>query len=134
MARHMNADPVSATVISDAAIKAVVEQAHARPRFVEDSVRLALKGALDAYPALAGGDFLYSRRLVQEVSEKQVAALVLDASRDERFSASDSIVSSGVRSLLAAPLLDPSGCPGMIVLSSRAQMRRFSEDDMELLV
>jgi GTP cyclohydrolase I/GTP cyclohydrolase-4 len=41
----------------------VVEQAHARPRFVEDSVRLALKGALDAYPDLAGGDFLYSRQV-----------------------------------------------------------------------
>jgi GTP cyclohydrolase-4 len=41
----------------------VVEQAHARPRFVEDSVRLALKGALDAYPDLAEGDFLYSRQV-----------------------------------------------------------------------
>ncbi len=41
----------------------VVEQAHARPRFVEDSVRLALKGALDAHPELDGGDFLYSRQV-----------------------------------------------------------------------
>jgi MptA/FolE2 family GTP cyclohydrolase len=41
----------------------VVERAHARPRFVEDSVRLALKGALDAYPDLAEGDFLYSRQV-----------------------------------------------------------------------
>ncbi len=41
----------------------VVEQAHARPRFVEDSVRLALRGVLDAYPELAEGDFLYSRQV-----------------------------------------------------------------------
>jgi GTP cyclohydrolase-4 len=41
----------------------VVEQAHARPRFVEDSVRLALKGALDAYPELGDGDFLYARQV-----------------------------------------------------------------------
>jgi MptA/FolE2 family GTP cyclohydrolase len=41
----------------------VVEQAHARPRFVEDSVRLALKGALDAHPELDEGDFLYSRQV-----------------------------------------------------------------------
>jgi GTP cyclohydrolase-4 len=41
----------------------VVEQAHANPRFVEDSVRLALKGALDAYPDLEDGDFLYSRQV-----------------------------------------------------------------------
>ena len=41
----------------------VVEQAHARPRFVEDSVRLALKGALDAHPELDEDDFLYSRQV-----------------------------------------------------------------------
>jgi GTP cyclohydrolase I/GTP cyclohydrolase-4 len=41
----------------------VVEQAHARPRFVEDSVRLALRGVLDAYPELADGDFLFARQV-----------------------------------------------------------------------
>jgi GTP cyclohydrolase IV len=41
----------------------VVEHAHLQPRFVEDSVRLALKGALDAYPQLADGDFLFSRQV-----------------------------------------------------------------------
>jgi GTP cyclohydrolase IV len=41
----------------------VVEHAHLQPRFVEDSVRLALKGVLDAYPALADGDFVFSRQV-----------------------------------------------------------------------
>ena len=41
----------------------VVEHAHLQPRFVEDSVRLALKGALDAYPELDDGDFLLARQL-----------------------------------------------------------------------
>ena len=41
----------------------VVEHAHLQPRFVEDSVRLSLKGALDALPALADGDFLFARQL-----------------------------------------------------------------------
>jgi GTP cyclohydrolase I/GTP cyclohydrolase-4 len=41
----------------------VVEQAHLHPRFVEDSVRLALRGALDAYPELAENDFLYARQV-----------------------------------------------------------------------
>ena len=31
----------------------VVEHAHLQPRFVEDSVRLALQGVLEAYPTLA---------------------------------------------------------------------------------
>jgi GTP cyclohydrolase IV len=41
----------------------VVEHAHLQPRFVEDSVRLALKGVLDAYPGLADGDYLFSRQV-----------------------------------------------------------------------
>ncbi|HST24762.1 MAG TPA: GTP cyclohydrolase MptA [Gaiellaceae bacterium] len=41
----------------------VVEHAHRQPRFVEDSVRIALKGVLDAYPELADDDFLYSRQV-----------------------------------------------------------------------
>ena len=41
----------------------VVEHAHLQPRFVEDSVRLALKGTLDAYPDLADTDFVHSRQV-----------------------------------------------------------------------
>jgi GTP cyclohydrolase I/GTP cyclohydrolase-4 len=41
----------------------VVEHAHRHPRFVEDSVRIALKGTLDAYPNLDADDFLYSRQV-----------------------------------------------------------------------
>ena len=41
----------------------VVEHAHLQPRFVEDSVRLALQGVLDEYPALADGDFLFSQQV-----------------------------------------------------------------------
>jgi GTP cyclohydrolase IV len=41
----------------------VVEHAHLQPRFVEDSVRAALKDVLETYPHLDDGDFLYSRQL-----------------------------------------------------------------------
>ena len=41
----------------------VVEHAHLQPRFVEDSVRLALKGVLDAHPDLGDGDFVFSRQV-----------------------------------------------------------------------
>jgi GTP cyclohydrolase IV len=41
----------------------VVEHAHLQPRFVEDSVRYALKGALDRYPGLADGDFLFAQQV-----------------------------------------------------------------------
>jgi GTP cyclohydrolase I/GTP cyclohydrolase-4 len=41
----------------------VVEHAHLQPRFVEDSVRVALKSVLDAFPALDDDDFLLSRQV-----------------------------------------------------------------------
>ncbi len=41
----------------------VVEHAHLQPRFVEDSVRVALKTALDELPGLDDGDFLFSRQV-----------------------------------------------------------------------
>ena len=81
----------------------------------------------------ARGDFFFSRSLESEVAEKGQAALVLDAQTDARFAAAESIMSSGVRSLIAAPLLDSSGSHGMIVLSSRIHVRRFAEQDLELL-
>ena len=41
----------------------VVEHAHLQPRFVEDSVRVALKSVLDELPALSDDDFVLSRQL-----------------------------------------------------------------------
>ena len=41
----------------------VVEQAHAHPRFVEDSVRVALRDVLERYPMLDGEDFVLSRQV-----------------------------------------------------------------------
>jgi MptA/FolE2 family GTP cyclohydrolase len=41
----------------------VVEHAHLQPRFVEDSVRIALKSVLDEHPQLEDGDFVLSRQL-----------------------------------------------------------------------
>jgi MptA/FolE2 family GTP cyclohydrolase len=41
----------------------VVEHAHLQPRFVEDSVRVALKETLESYPGLGEGDFVQSRQV-----------------------------------------------------------------------
>ena len=41
----------------------VVEHAHLQPRFVEDSVRFALKGTLDRYPELDDADFVFSQQV-----------------------------------------------------------------------
>ena len=79
-------------------------------------------------------EYAFSETLVNEVANKGMAALVLDVETDERFAHAQSILSSGIRSLVAAPLLDAEGSLGMIALNSRVHKRQFDEDDMELLV
>lgn len=75
-----------------------------------------------------------SRSLIREVVEKGMAALVLDVHSDDRFAGAKSMLLSGVRSLVAAPLLTPEGTPGLIVLESSVGIRQFSEEDLDLLV
>jgi serine phosphatase RsbU (regulator of sigma subunit) len=82
----------------------------------------------------SSGDLAYSESLVDEVAGKEMAALVLDAQTDHRFAGAESILNAGVRSLIAAPLLDPEGALGFMVLSSNAAVRQFTEDDLDLLV
>jgi sigma-B regulation protein RsbU (phosphoserine phosphatase) len=79
-------------------------------------------------------ELLGSRSLAREVADKGAAALVLDAQTDVRLAGAESIMISGVRSLLAAPLLEREGTLGMIVLGSKVAVRQFNEEDMELLV
>jgi serine phosphatase RsbU (regulator of sigma subunit) len=82
----------------------------------------------------ATGDLLVSRRLITEVVDKGTAALVMDIAADERFAGAESIIASGIRSILAAPISDAAGCVGMVAIYSRAHVRRFGEEDLELLV
>lgn len=85
-------------------------------------------------PGLGPERVFFSRSLLREVTARRQAALVLDAADDARFAGAPSVAEAGVRSVLAAPLLVPSGVLGMIVLSSRLHVRQFGEDDLELLV
>ena len=53
----------------------VVEQAHRHPRFVEDSVRVALEELLSTMPGLADGDFVLSRqRNLETIHDHDVVA------------------------------------------------------------
>lgn len=82
----------------------------------------------------AGDEVFYSETLVAEVAGKCQGALVLDAQTDERFADAASILDSGVRSIVAAPLaVDDEGL-GLIAMSSRLSVRQFEERDLELLV
>jgi serine phosphatase RsbU (regulator of sigma subunit) len=104
-----------------------------RPHGSDSELVRAASRASDAGQA-GSVELLGSRSLAREVAEKGAAALVLDAQTDVRLAGAESIMISGVRSLLAAPLLDREGTLGMIVLGSKVAVRQFNEDDMELLV
>lgn len=80
------------------------------------------------------GDYIYSRKLLNVVAKQGMAALVHDVQDDERFSDAESLVMRGIRSIVAAPLQHHGGRAGMIVLATRAVVRNFTEEDMELLV
>lgn len=82
----------------------------------------------------SGEDILFSRSLFREVTEKGMAALVFDVASDERFADAKSMQFSGVRSLVAAPLLGPDESLGMIALSTKGSSRHFGEGELELLV
>jgi serine phosphatase RsbU (regulator of sigma subunit) len=87
--------------------------------------------------SVSGGEgrLVASQHLAREVTEKGVAALVLDAQTDARFQSSMSLLSAGVRSLVAAPLVTEGTPPlGMVLLTSNAAVKQFTEDDMQLLV
>ncbi len=76
----------------------------------------------------------HSDSLIHEVADKGMAALVLDTLSDLRFAEAQSLLDAGLRSLVAAPLLDGEDALGLIVLGSNASKRRFGEEDLELLV
>jgi GTP cyclohydrolase IV len=53
----------------------VVEHAHLQPRFVEDSVRAALRAALDRFPGLTDDDFLSARQVnLETIHDHDVVA------------------------------------------------------------
>lgn len=82
---------------------------------------------------LTDEQFTLSQSLCREVVEKGMAALVHDVETDSRFAEAASLLDSGIRTLVAAPLIHSTGTLGMIVLSSTVGGRAFTEGDMDLL-
>jgi sigma-B regulation protein RsbU (phosphoserine phosphatase) len=130
---------LASSVTRDDLLELVLDRAfaHLRP---EEAVIYLKDAAGDYYPAASRqlpdlkGDLVFSDRLIRSVSERGLAALIADVLLDKTWADARSLVNAGVRSLVAAPLAPSGGEPGMIVLTSRSHVRRFSEEDRELLV
>lgn len=95
----------------------------------DGEVQVAASRSAEGY----GDDPMVSQTLVAEVMGKQQVAIAVDTQTDSRFAQAGSIVASGARSLIAAPMVDSDGCLGMIVAHSKLKRRNFGDEDMELL-
>lgn len=76
-----------------------------------------------------------SRTILDTVLEEKSGILSADAASDSRFSASESISSLTIHSMMCVPLLDLEERPfGVINLDTQNPMKRFTDDDLQLLL
>ncbi len=76
-----------------------------------------------------------SRTILERVLTDRAGILSADAANDSRFSASESISSLTIHSMMCVPLLNMEGEPfGIINLDTQNPMKRFTEEDLELLL
>ncbi|MEJ2725184.1 MAG: HD domain-containing protein, partial [Deltaproteobacteria bacterium] len=79
------------------------------------------------------GPFRVSRSIVRKSVKERMCILASDASTDERFSASESVMIMKIRSVMCAPLVSKGTVLGIIYLDNRKSPNCFDEDDMALL-
>ena len=83
----------------------------------------------------SGGLRSISRTISQKVMSDGQAILSADASHDERFKSSESVMNLGIRSVMCAPLMAPSSPPlGIIQIETQDLGQRFGPEDLEVLV
>ncbi len=76
-----------------------------------------------------------SRTILDRVLNDKAGILSADAANDSRFSASESISSLTIHSMMCVPLLNIEGEPfGIINLDTQNPMKRFTDEDLELLL
>jgi sigma-B regulation protein RsbU (phosphoserine phosphatase) len=76
-----------------------------------------------------------SRTILERVLNDRTGILSADAANDSRFSASESISSLTIHSMMCVPLLDLQGEPfGIINLDTQNPLKRFTDEDLELLL
>ena len=76
-----------------------------------------------------------SRTILEKVLEDKAGILSADAASDSRFSASESISSLTIHSMMCVPMLDHDENPfGVINLDTQNPMKRFTEEDLQLLL
>ncbi len=81
------------------------------------------------------GSVRISRAVLDDVRRTNTAFLSANTSLDPRLTGSDSILAETIHSSMSAPMIGVDGKPfGIIHLDSQNQRRRFSQEDLQLLV
>ncbi|HQR43977.1 MAG TPA: SpoIIE family protein phosphatase, partial [Gemmatales bacterium] len=76
----------------------------------------------------------FSRVVIRRVLEEGVGIVAEDASHDQRFNATQTLTSMGVRSFVCAPFKAHDGRPmGVVILDRFGNDNPFKEDDLHLL-
>ncbi len=74
-----------------------------------------------------------SREVQRQVLEERRSVLSTDAQIDERFKNRESVILSGVRSIMAVPLQVGERVLGMLYADSPLEVRPFNRDDLQVL-
>jgi K+-sensing histidine kinase KdpD len=71
-----------------------------------------------------------SRTIVNKCMQERVAILSRDAKIDTRFTGSESIIASDIRSAMCVPLVSKSDLMGIFFIDTKESVRAFTEDDL----
>ncbi|MCX7018804.1 MAG: ATP-binding protein [bacterium] len=83
---------------------------------------------------IPGEDLTISRTIVKKCLDERVAILSRDAKFDSRFSASESILASDMRSAICVPLVSKKTMMGIFFIDTKESVHAFSEEDLAFAV
>ena len=108
------------------AVKASSQRESARP------APRGMSALADAPPDPAAGVRI-SREVQRQVLDQRRSVLATDAQVDERFRNRESVILSGVRSIMAVPLQVGEQVLGMLYVDSPLEVRPFGNEDLQVL-
>jgi len=94
-----------------------------------DRVSLAASRTRDGVDAR----FVVSRSLVTDVLQNGVSAFSVDAASDARYSAGESVIKQGIRSVMCVPMRTTDAILGALYVDTQGAIGRFGEAELELL-
>jgi sigma-B regulation protein RsbU (phosphoserine phosphatase) len=99
----------------------------------ERGVLMTLEGGRLAVQASRGNGFRISSTVRDQVLNQKASLLIRNVQDEEAFRSMESIVSQGVRALMAVPLQTDNQVIGLIYVDTSHWLREFSGDDLNLL-